>query len=86
MCISENDYDTYKDKDKGEVIFIKFEVIKYIQNENYTVYEGIKKKERFYQIKNNQNGYNGKWFKFKLTNGKYDFVKGPWYDFSYNWH
>ena len=38
MCISENDYDTYKDKDKGEVIFIKFEVIKYIQNENYTVY------------------------------------------------
>lgn len=86
MCISKKDYYIIKEKDKGEVICLNFEVIKYKQNDNYTVYEGIKKKERFYEIKNNQNGYNGKWFKFSLTNGKIDYVKGPWYDFSYNWH
>ena len=84
MDINENDYDIININDK-EVICIKFIVKKIIQNKNYILYEGIgtnKKIEKFYSIKNNNNGYNGKLFKFKLTNGKEEIIKGPWYDFS----
>ena len=87
MDINKNDYQIIDSK-FGKVIYIKFIVRKTIQNKNYILYEGIsseKKKERFYSIKHNENGYNGKWFKFKLTHGKEEYVKGPWYDFSMHW-
>lgn len=84
MDIHKNDYEIIN-SDLGEVISIKFVVQKIQQNNNYILYEGYgtnKKIERFYSIKNNYNGYKGQWFKFKLTNGKEEYIKGPWYDFT----
>ena len=86
MDINKADYQIIDSK-FGKVIHIKFIVHKIKQNEKFTLYEGIsseKKKERFYSIKHNNNGYKGQWFKFKLSNGREEYVKGPWYDFSRN--
>jgi hypothetical protein len=87
MDINKKDYQIIDSK-FGKIIDIKFIVYKIKQTDNFTLYEGFsteKKKERFYSIKHNENGYNGLWFKFKLTNGKEEYVKGPWYDFSMHW-
>lgn len=87
MDINKADYEIIDSK-FGKVIYIKFIVRKTIQNKNYILYEGISSEnnfERFYYIKHNKNGYDGQWFKFKLTNGKEEYIKGPWYDFSMHW-
>tara|TARA_Y100000817_G_scaffold278935_1_gene242015 strand:- start:409 stop:690 length:282 start_codon:yes stop_codon:yes gene_type:complete len=89
MVMEEEEKENYeiinKENISENIINVKFKVIKVKQNDNYSYYEGYnsnKKLIRYIAIKHNQNGYNGQWFQFNLTNGKQEYVKGPWYDFS----
>jgi hypothetical protein len=87
MVLTNDDCEFINDVDKGLIYFIQFKVTKTIQDSNYSYYEGICKNgsiERYISIKHNQNGFDGKWFKFTLDNGEYEYVKGPWPDFSRN--
>lgn len=85
MVLTNDDYESEYDYDKGRIHIIKFKVKKIKQDDNYCYYEGISKdgsKERYISIKNNHNGFGGDWFKFTLENEEFEYVRGPWHDFS----
>lgn len=67
---------------------ISFPVMKVIQSNQYTYYEGYdenKKLVRYISVKHNKNGDNGLMYQFTLTNGKIEYVEGPWLDYSRDW-